>query len=121
MNQPRRAEAWYNCEITKKIPKQKKDIKNYIYTSRNIPKKIILYRYKTVDKYGRQEYDLNADLSFIIRKWIDFYSNIPGNNLFKQINGDKWKGNHFSQKIKKTIQKCSLKKVSISSNMLRNI
>lgn len=121
LNPPRRAEAFYNCEVVKKTPKQKNDIKNYIVTSRNIPKKIILYRYKTFDKYGRQEYELNPDLSFLLKKWIEFYKNIPGKNLFKKLNGDKWGNTQFSIKIKKIIQKCCLEKKNISTNMLRNI
>lgn len=121
LNPPRRAEAWFNCEIVKKLPKQKKDIKNYIYCPRNVPKKIILYRYKTAHKYGRQEYDLNPELSYLLKKWISFYSNIPGKNLFKKGNGDKWSASQFSEKIKKTIQRCCVKKICVSTNMLRNI
>jgi len=121
LNPPRRAEAWFNCEVVKKTPKQKNDIKNYIVTSRNIPKKIVLYRYKTFHTYGRQEYDLNPDLSFLLKKWIEFHKNIPGKNLFKKKNGDKWINTQFSIKIKNIIQKCCREKINVSTNMLRNI
>lgn len=120
-NRPRRAEAWYNCEIVKKTPKQKEDIKNYLVTSRNKPVKIVLYKYKTVHKYGRQEYLLNNDLQFLLDKWIKFHSDIPGDNLFKKEDGNKWSGTQFSNKIKNIIRRCCVKKINVSTNLLRNI
>jgi len=120
-NRPRRAEAWFNTEICKKTPNQKTDIRNYIVLSKGKPVKLVLYKYKTVKNYGRQEFKLNNELSFLLDLWIKYHSNIPGNNLFKKENGEKWSGSQFSNKIKNIIRKCTIRKINISTNMLRNI
>lgn len=120
-NRPRRAEAWFNTEICKKTPNQKTDIRNYIVLSKGKPVKLVLYKYKTVKNYGRQEFKLNNELSFLLDLWIKYHSDIPGNNLFKKENGEKWSGSQFSNKIKNIIRKCTIRKINISTNMLRNI
>lgn len=121
INPPRRAEAWFNCKIVKKTPTFKQAVHNYLVTSKSIPKKIVLYKYKTFHKYGRVEYLINKDLAFLLKQWIEYQSDIPGDYLFKKSDGERWSNTQFSNKIKNVIRRCCVKKINVSTNMLRNI
>lgn len=121
INPPRRAEAWYNCKIVKKTPTFKEAVHNYLVTSKGVPKKIVLYKYKTFHQYGRVEYIINKDLAFLLKQWIEYQSDIPGDYLFKKGDGERWSNTQFSNKIKNVIRRCCVKKINVSTNMLRNI
>ena len=122
INPPRRAEAWYNCKVVKKMPKTKTSLHNFIVTNKKgLPVKIVLYKYKTFERYGRKEYLLNPDLSFLLKKWIEYNSEIESDYLFGKQDGEHVSNTQFSNKIKTIIRKCCIKKINFSTNMLRNV
>ena len=120
MNLPRRAEDWTQMRITNKMPKQENDIHNYCLTVRGIPKTFVFYKYKTSGKYGRQEFPINDQLSFILRSWISFWKEVPGDYLIKKKDGKPMNSSQFGNLIDRIISQFGDEK-TVKVNMLRNI
>lgn len=123
-NPPRRSQDWTLMKVipismVKNI--KEKDINNYCVTIRGIPKQVIFLKYKTCDEYGRQEFDLNTDLQFIMRCWISYHSEIPGNNLISHPSGAAKNPSTFGKSIQKVMNDFVVGDKRVKVNMLRNI
>ena len=123
-NPPRRSQDWTLMKVipigmVKNI--KEKDINNYCVTIRGVPKQVIFLKYKTSELYGKQEFDLNTDLQFIMRCWISYHQEVPGNNLISHPSGAAKNPSTFGKTIQKVMNDFVVGEKNIKVNMLRNI
>jgi len=126
VNPPRRATDWtcmkyINTTEEKKLKDKEKDVNNYCVTLRGVPKRFIFFNYKTDNNYGKQTFPINEKLSFVVRCWYSYHSEIPGEYFLKKLDGKPKNVSAFGNDIDKVISQFSVQNKNVRVNMLRNI